>query len=575
MSKDFKKDYQEELQLEIPDLWDRIEAELPPKETAPQLHKTTPQLQTMVGRPTIRKKRSRKFRRMRNIAVTAAACLCVAITGVAFFSNMGARKSEAPSAMMEMAAADSASAEMAEEAVEECAPIEESYMEAAASDEMAPAAVTKDGVGIMADNGEDMLEETAGASLNEDDSLEAAEGEIKVASEEESIEGIEEDANSIGDANVVEVLNKPGHVNAKAGILIDATTGQILFEQDAETALPPASTTKMMTALLTVEAIERGELSLDQVVTVDNHARNITPVGGSVLALPIEEGEEVSIKDLLYAVLLKSDCVCCNILAEQVCGDVEVFVERMNERAKELGCTNTIFLNTHGYKEKGHLISAHDLALIAAEAMTHPAFYEIVNTDEYVIPETNINEAREIRNTNWLLGTMWDRNVKQYNKDYEYPYAHGVKTGYTAEAGHCLVSYAKKDDKELVCVILGAEIDTDEESGYLVQHMYEDTIKLYNWGFGAYERGEIVQDATSSLIDLGEVVEEPEVMEEETQSIEEETLQPETQEPEEDTAVSENGSVAKTVLLVGLVAMILMLLAGVAFIIYRRFYYFD
>ena len=399
--------------------------------------------------------------------------------------------------------------------------------------------------------------------------------EMAAIEEENQSESDAETESSIGDANVVEVLNKPGYVNAKAGILINAKSGEVLFEQDAEVPLPPASTTKMMTALLTIEAIERGELSLEQVVTVDNNARNITPVGGSVLALPIEEGEEVSIKDLLYAVLLKSDCVCCNILAEQVCGDVETFVGRMNERAAELGCTNTIFLNTHGYKEKGHLISAHDLALIAAEAMQHPGFYEIVNTEEYVIPETNLHEAREIRYTNWLLGTMWDRNVKQYNKDYEYPYAHGVNTGYTAEAGHCLVSYAMKDDVELICVILGAEIDTDENSGYLVQHMYEDSIKLYNWGFGAYERGELVQNETSDLMDLGdEEVTETEESEEQTVQTEEDT-QPQMPETEENDEVVENGRLAKTVLTVGLIAMILMLLAGVAFIIYRKFYYFD
>lgn len=393
---------------------------------------------------------------------------------------------------------------------------------------------------------------------------------------EDSANSEKEDDSSVGDANVMEVLHKPERVNAKAGILIDAQTGQILFEQDAEVALPPASTTKMMTALLTIEAVEEEKLSLEQVVTVDKNARNITPVGGSVLALPIEEGEEVSIRDLLYAVLLKSDCVCCNILAEQVSGDVDTFVAQMNERAKELGCTNTIFLNTHGYKEKGHVISAHDLALIAAEAMQHPAFYEIVNTDEYTIPETNLHEAREIRNTNWLLGTMWDRNVKAYNRDYEYPYAHGVKTGYTAEAGHCLVSYAEKDGRKLICVILGAEIDTDENTGYLVSHMYDDTIRLYNWGFGAYERGEIVQDATATLVDSSQEEVENVVVEETAPAeMDEETQIDETEQTEPDQIEKENGHVARTVLVVLLVVLVVAVLLGIAFFIYRKFYFFD
>ena len=306
MSRDFKKDYQEELQHEIPDLWDRIEAELPPKEK-------TPQLRNVVGRPTIRNRKRRKFRKIRNIVAVAAACLCISITGFAFFHGRGAAKYAATETAVEMAeeAADMMVAADADTVAEDVAREAEAGNET--SNELS------DSIALTAGS---MQEEAVTANLEQlQDTMEMA-----AIEEENQSESDAETESSIGDANVVEVLNKPGYVNAKAGILINAKSGEVLFEQDAEVPLPPASTTKMMTALLTIEAIERGELSLEQVVTVDNNARNITPVGGSVLALPIEEGEEVSIKDLLYAVLLKSDCVCCNILAEQVCGDVETFV---------------------------------------------------------------------------------------------------------------------------------------------------------------------------------------------------------------------------------------------------------
>lgn len=302
---------------------------------------------------------------------------------------------------------------------------------------------------------------------------------------------VEETSNGAG---IVSEKPKPSYINAKAAVLIDAETGQVLFEQNAEEGLPPASTTKVMTALLTIEAIEDGQITLDQKITVDHYARHITPVGGSTMALPVDDNEIVTVEDLLYAVLLKSDCVCCNILAEVVSGSVEEFVEAMNQRAKDLGCENTVFLNSHGFKENGHVMSAHDLALIGAEAMQHKMFYEIVNTAEYTIPPTNLNKSRTLTNTNWLLGTMTEKNVATYGQNYEYEYAHGVKTGFTDEAGHCLVSYAEKDGRKQVCAILGATIETNEATGYPENYMYSESIRLYQWGFAAMENGEVIPD---------------------------------------------------------------------------------
>lgn len=290
---------------------------------------------------------------------------------------------------------------------------------------------------------------------------------------------------------------QPSYVNAKAAILMDAETGQVLFEQNAEEALHPASTTKIMTALLTVEAIEDGKLTLDQKITVDHYARHITPVEGSTIALPIEDHEVVTVEDLLYAVLLRSDCVCCNILALAVSDSVEDFVAEMNQRAEDLGCEDAVFLNTHGFKESGHLMSAHDLARIGAEAMSHKMLYDIVNTAEYTIPPTNLNKSRTLTNTDWLLGTMTEKNIATYGLNYQYEYAHGIKTGFTDEAGHCLVSYAEKDGRKLVCVILGATIEMNEDSGYLVNFMYSESIRLYNWGFDALAAGDILPDGSS------------------------------------------------------------------------------
>lgn len=550
MSKDFREDYEQLLDKEMPDLWDRIEKNLPEKTSTLD-----------IKRVRIQGKNKKKHRNSyKVIGGLAAACVVLFSAGIWFGTN------NMKHGDTKMAAEESV--ELTAGAYDDTEEIEVSAANAMYEKKKTNETINNEAKYAMSAEKDEALERSVGSDR--------ADSTVMSDGEKEEVSDASEIIDESEYPTIYDVMEKPESVDAKAAILIDATNGQILFEQNAENALPPASTTKMMTALLTIEAIERGELSMDQIVTVDNSARNITPVGGSILPLPIEDGEEVSIRDLLYAVLLKSDCVCCNILAQQVCGNVDDFVKRMNERAAELGCDNTVFLNTHGYKENGHVISAHDLARIAAESMTHPMFYEIVNSAEYTIPETNLHEARELRNTNWLLGTMWDRNVSQYNKNYAYPYAHGVKTGFTEPAGHCLVSYAQKDGHELVCVIMGAMIDTDQETGYLVQHMYEDSIKLYNWGFGAYERNEIQIDENASLIDTSEKQEEmtEEIIQPQS-ALEDVTESVSESESETEQIEKENGKVAKTVLISIVVVLVIMCLASLGLLIYRKFYYFD
>ncbi len=278
---------------------------------------------------------------------------------------------------------------------------------------------------------------------------------------------------SSGDALAVAPL---GSVEAKASMLIDIGTGDILYEQNADESLPPASTTKIMTALLVMEAIERGELSLDEQITAEQTEIASIPWDASTINPAMTAGETMSVQDMLYGIMLSSDCAICNILAKRVSGSVDQFVQLMNTRAQELGCTGTNFLNTHGYPKDGHVTTARSLYLISAEAMKHPVFAEIVSKRSYLIPATNKAAERKLTNSNALmLGSS----------DYSYQYATGVKTGYCKSAGLCLVSTAEQSGRKLMSVILGAEKLTGEGNKTIYKHFLESR-RMLEWGFNAF-----------------------------------------------------------------------------------------
>lgn len=193
-------------------------------------------------------------------------------------------------------------------------------------------------------------------------------------------------------------------VAAVSAILVEGETGEVLFEQNSTARRAPASLTKVMTAMLVIEKIDRGELGAEQTITVSPTALEGLAADGSTQN--IKAGEEMSLKDLLYCTLVASANEACNILAETVSGSVDSFVALMNQRAAELGMEGTHYANPHGLHDPDHYTTAYDLWLLAREAMTHPLFRQIVSTVDYYVPPTNLSEQRHFYNTNALL-TSW------------------------------------------------------------------------------------------------------------------------------------------------------------------------
>ena len=286
-------------------------------------------------------------------------------------------------------------------------------------------------------------------------------------------------------------------IRAKAALLVEAETGTILYDKNCHDELSIASTTKIMSALLVFEAIDRGELRLDQSITATASALRGLPEDGSTA--DIVEGETLTVEQLLYCMLVISANETCNILGEAVAGSVEGFVERMNQRAQELGCQNTHFANTTGLTQSGHYSSAYDLYLITRQAMQYDEFMTMVNTKSYEIPPTNkTEEERVLHSTNALISN-WRL------AGYLYSGAQGIKTGSTDAAGQCLVSSAVRGSRTLISVVLGAErVEKENGSGYIVES-FTETARLFDWGFDNFsarqvlDANELIQEVPVAL----------------------------------------------------------------------------
>ena len=261
-------------------------------------------------------------------------------------------------------------------------------------------------------------------------------------------------------------------IPAKAALLVDANTGAIVYAKNEHQELYPASLTKIMTALLVVEAIDKGQLSLDQEVTASSTIESLDTDGSTA---NIKPGEIMTVEQLLYCMLVVSANEACVILAETVSGSVDAFVDQMNEKAQALGCENTHFVNPTGLHDSQHYTSAWDLYLITKEALTHKDFVRISDTGDITLPATNLHEARALHSTNYLI-SVW-RSRGYINKN-----AHGIKTGSTSEAGHCLVSSAAKGSLSFISVVLGCDRLTLEDGEIRTMSFYE-TNRLFQWGF--------------------------------------------------------------------------------------------
>lgn len=262
------------------------------------------------------------------------------------------------------------------------------------------------------------------------------------------------------------------NLSSEAVLLMETSTGKVVYENNGYEKKYPASTTKIMTAILAIE-----HCNLNETATASEFAINSVPSGYSTANIQI--GETLSVKDLLYALMLQSANESAVILAEHVSGSQEAFANLMNEKAKELGCKNTHFVNPNGIHNENHYTTAYDLALIAQYAMKNQTFRDIVKTTSFTLPATTSypSESRTYANTNNLI--IYDARNRPDN--YYYKYATGIKTGYTSAAKNCLVASAEKNGIEYISVVLGASI-TYESTGS-VSHRYVDTISLFDYAF--------------------------------------------------------------------------------------------
>lgn len=277
-------------------------------------------------------------------------------------------------------------------------------------------------------------------------------------------------------------------ITAGAALLMDAEHDVVLYEKNAGDKMYPASLTKVMTALLTLEAVEAGQLSLDQPITASPTFTAGLTAGGSTQ--DIRPGEIMSLRDLLYCLLVPSANEAANILAEAVCGSIPDFVARMNERAGELGCTGTHFANPHGLHDDDHYTTARDVYRVARAAMEYETFRTIVSAKKYEIPETNLHAKRLFYSSNALLVTWY------YKESYLYDKAIGIKTGTTDEAGYCLLSAAVDGEDYLICVVMKTEPVRNAAGSITERRQFSESRALLKWGFANFERRQIVDTQT-------------------------------------------------------------------------------
>lgn len=244
--------------------------------------------------------------------------------------------------------------------------------------------------------------------------------------------------------------------NAKSAILVESTTGKIIFEKNKDEKRSPASMTKIMTLLLTMESIDSGKLSFSDKVNV---SKNASGMGGTQIF--IEEGSSVDVLTLVKGISIASANDAAVAIAEKIGGTEEVFVSMMNEKARELGCKNTNFMNPHGLDEDGHYTTAYDLSLVARELLKHEKILEFTSTYEDYIDVAGENH--------WLVNT--NKLVRFYEG------VDGLKTGYTDKAKYCLTATMKRNDMRLLSIVMGEDSKENRNN---------DTISMMEYGYSKY-----------------------------------------------------------------------------------------
>ena len=254
-------------------------------------------------------------------------------------------------------------------------------------------------------------------------------------------------------------------IKAKAAVLIDSATGKVIYALNADKELPPASVTKVMTMLLAMEAVDSGKITLDDEVTISDDAASM---GGSQMYM--EPGETHTVAQLLEGVAMVSANDGCVALAEYIAGSTDIFVEKMNKKAQELGMKNTNFVNTNGLPVREHYTSAYDIALMSKELIKHKEIRKWCTKWQDTIKVGLPGKETEFGLTNT------NKMIKTYNG------ANGIKTGFTQEAGYCLSASATRGNTTLIAVVLGAKTSKERNA---------QVAKLLDYGFSAYETAQI------------------------------------------------------------------------------------
>ena len=264
------------------------------------------------------------------------------------------------------------------------------------------------------------------------------------------------------ESNEVEGWPEGPVVSAQSAVVMEASTGTVLYEKNAHDPLYPASITKILTTLVALE-----NSSMDEIVTFSHDSLFTLDPGSSIIG-GVNEGDQMSMKDILYGIMICSGNEAAYAAAEHVGGTAEHFVEMMNERAKTIGCTDSNFCNPHGLPDDNHVTSAMDMALITKEALNNSSFYTIATTKRYEFPPTSSGEERIRTNHHLMMEGM----------EYEYEGCLGGKTGYTSKAGSTLVTFAERNGMLLICVVMNEESPAQ----------FLDTATLLDYGFANFRK---------------------------------------------------------------------------------------
>ncbi len=281
------------------------------------------------------------------------------------------------------------------------------------------------------------------------------------------------------------LYNSSLELNADIVLLASMDDGTVLISKNADKRTPPASLTKIVTATLALQNLP----DLNEIITADEASiQDISGTGSS--NANIQVGEKMSVKDLLYCLLVQSANEAANILGTRVAGSIDEFVKMMNDYVGSIGCRDTHFVNCHGLDDEEQYTSANDLLIITLKALEIPEFKEITSTVKYTVPKTNMSGERNLYTTNWMMNSG--------HPSYYYEYVSGIKTGTTSKAGRCIVSTASKDGYNYVGIVMGAKNEDSDENEALLECK-----KIFKWAFENIKLSTVVStNTTVKVVDV-------------------------------------------------------------------------